>query len=123
LLQQIAKRLQQQLSENDFAARLGGDEFIVLTESSREDVEALAKQIVDVICKPFALGPGEARIGASIGISDVSLSVDVDDAIHKADIAMYYSKRSDGCCYTFSSDLTQEILENSSESTYLRTER
>lgn len=123
LLQQIALRILGVLAQTDFAARLGGDEFVVMSQGAKEDIESLAKMLVETICKPYVLSAGNVEIGTSIGIAEATQARDVDDALHQADLAMYQSKGSGGCRYTFSDDVPAENLNGSTLNSHLRTDR
>lgn len=110
LLIQIAQRLQNTLSEKDFLARLGGDEFIIMTEMSKPGVTALSTKVVKAICRPFVLDAGDARVGTSIGIADTTDANNVDEQVHRADMAMYQAKRDGGCCYRFANECIPDQL-------------
>ncbi|HPF36146.1 MAG TPA: GGDEF domain-containing protein [Candidatus Krumholzibacteria bacterium] len=71
LLQATAQRLTGTVGEKDFVARLGGDEFVVCTRSDldREEIEALAREIVADLSAPFTLDGREIRTATSIGIA------------------------------------------------------
>ncbi len=97
LLQEMAKRLRDALRTNDTIARLGGDEFVVLVEELRHDrhAEAVARKILRVVSKPFAVPGQELRITASVGISWYSRDgVDEQTLMKTADIALYQAKES-----------------------------
>ncbi|MCY0874822.1 MAG: sensor domain-containing diguanylate cyclase [Firmicutes bacterium] len=95
LLTQVAHRIQAVVREGDVVARLGGDEFILLLKSGAQvdDVEAIAKRIVNVMQLPIPLPDAEVKVTVSMGIS--VLPVDGRDAaelIRKSDFALYEAK-------------------------------
>ena len=95
LLTEVASRLRQALGAQDTIARLGGDEFVVLVPELRDDhhAEAVARQIVAAISRPFAVPGQELRVTCSIGISRFPLDGADEQSIMKhADIAMYQAK-------------------------------
>ncbi|MET0022846.1 MAG: two-component regulator propeller domain-containing protein [Sedimenticola sp.] len=95
LLQQVAKRLKQQVRESDTISRLGGDEFTVIIEGleAQHHIEKIAKKIIHTIGQPFVLDVHEVQIGISIGISVFpNDGNDVQKLIDQADIAMYKAK-------------------------------
>ena len=71
LLLNVATRIQEVLLPNAFAARLGGDEFAVLCKGiNLEQAEELARNLVNLIARPFNLYEHEVYIETSIGIVD-----------------------------------------------------
>jgi diguanylate cyclase (GGDEF)-like protein len=94
LLQKVAERLRGCVREVDVIARLGGDEFAILQSGAtgREQVEALARRVVDVVSAPYGLDGTPAVIGASIGIARAHDSPDIEQLFHNADLALYRVK-------------------------------
>jgi len=95
-LQEVARRMREQLRASDVVARVGGDEFAVVLEGvrTREAVEEVAAKLVRAIVEPMEVLSSAPRVGVSIGIalwpedgrSAASLLV-------TADRAMYRNKR------------------------------
>lgn len=99
LLQDVARRLQENVREDDQIARLGGDEFTVLLGETRgvQDTRELADRLLQALSQPYRLAGHETTITTSIGIS--IYPDDADDAatlLKNADIAMYRGKRLGG---------------------------
>jgi diguanylate cyclase (GGDEF)-like protein len=94
LLQKVAERLRGCVREVDTIARLGGDEFAILQSAAtgREQVEALARRVVEVVSAPYGLDGTPAVIGASIGIARSHDSPDIEQLFHNADLALYRVK-------------------------------
>ncbi|MFZ0525702.1 MAG: EAL domain-containing protein [Xanthobacteraceae bacterium] len=95
LLIQVAKRLQSVLDESDVLARLGGDEFAILLPAiqSNDQVEVVARRIIDVVAKPFNVDQNVITTGISIGIAigpDHGNSADA--LLVAADLALYSVK-------------------------------
>ena len=95
LLIQVAKRLQSVLEESDVLARLGGDEFAILLSAiqSNEQVEAVARQIIEAVAAPFSVDQNVITTGISIGIAigpDHGNSADA--LLVAADLALYSVK-------------------------------
>lgn len=104
LLVQVAARLRLCVRESDTLARLGGDEFTILLNNTheRENLEMLAKKVIESIDQPFDLEGHAVQIGASIGIARYP-----DDAptsgtlLIVADKAMYAAKAAGRNTYRF----------------------
>lgn len=95
LLQNVAKRIKECISENDIISREGGDEFtILLTRIDKyEDAIYVAKKIQNNILKSFIINSIDVQITASIGVSIYpDHDVTVENLIKYADIAMYRAK-------------------------------
>ncbi len=104
LLVEVAKRLRLCVRESDTLARLGGDEFTVILNDTheREDIEILARKIIESISQPFDLEGKVVNIGVSIGMARYP-----EDAFTSgtllivADKAMYVAKASGKNTYRF----------------------
>jgi len=104
LLVELALRLRNHLRASDLVARLGGDEFLVVLEEVTDiaPIDTVARKLLSEAARPYALGSGEARVTASIGIS-----VFPDDAVDAlalmkhADTAMYAAKQAGKNTYRF----------------------
>jgi diguanylate cyclase (GGDEF)-like protein len=110
-LQQIAKRLNVVAGTNAMVARLGGDEFVLMypkldpsATTAHQQVSTFAWQVRRAILDPYELrtwmagGDTEAflnyRISCSIGVTFFGDQVEpVVEALKRADLAMYQSKR------------------------------
>jgi diguanylate cyclase (GGDEF)-like protein len=94
LLQQVAKRLRDHLSEEHQIARLGGDEFAIFGQGhGREAALMFAEGVADSLRAPFQLEEIVVDVQASVGIAlypDDGL--DVETLLQKADVAMYRAK-------------------------------
>ncbi len=100
LLQQVAARLQANVSGSDTVARLGGDEFVVMLEDIGSDlngaithVESVGQKILAVLAQPHILRHSEYHGSASIGITLFPLQqTGFDELMRQADLAMYEAK-------------------------------
>ena len=95
LLIEAARRITSCVRESDTVARLGGDEFTVILPNldDTESIDRIAKTIIDNLAEPFKLGPDEAFISASVGVTlypDDTRELDV--LFKNADQAMYAAK-------------------------------
>jgi diguanylate cyclase (GGDEF)-like protein/PAS domain S-box-containing protein len=87
----------------DTVARLGGDEFAVLIEDipSFDNIEKLAKRMIEALRIPFALDHKDVLVTASIGIVIDAGEQDLDELLSNADKAMYAAKARGKQCYEF----------------------
>lgn len=121
LLQLVAKRLSASIREADTIARLGGDELTVVLGSLNDarDAEIAAKEILDVLSKPFEVERQDVFVSASIGISVYPQDGrDAKVLLKNADAAMYAAKSGGRNGYH---RYTKELTETSSEFLTLET--
>lgn len=102
LLREVAKRLVACVRDSDTVARMGGDEFTVILCNGQtpENIERVARKIIDVIDSPFLLHGKSCSVSVSIGISFYPKHGTTPDQLVKlADSAMYAAKQSGkNCC-------------------------
>ena len=104
LLIDAARRLTLSVRETDTLARLGGDEFAVIMPriNREEDVERVARKILDRMDEPFPLEVREISVTASIGIALFPANgADVDALVSNAESAMYRAKDQGRNAYFF----------------------
>ena len=93
LLAELSRRLRAVVRHSDLIGRLGGDEFAVaLCPSGERHAAEVAARLIEELSRPVLLPAGLAEVGASVGIA-LSASLDADELIQQADIAMYEAKR------------------------------
>ncbi|MET7691750.1 EAL domain-containing protein [Streptomyces sp. NPDC005483] len=94
LLATVGERLSRTLRRSDTAARLGGDEFAVLMEGARQpvDAELLAAQVIQSLNRPFQLSDDSVNVSASVGVATAWDSVDPEELLALADLALYSAK-------------------------------
>lgn len=94
-LGEIARRLTETTGPKHAVGRMGGDEFIVLVSpaGNRNEVETLARRILDAIERPLLLSNRAFSLSASIGIAfSPDDAGDAQALIRCADAAMYQVK-------------------------------
>ena len=97
LLKAAALRLSAVIRPEDRVARLGGDEFTIIVQAAqtREEVAALAGEVINTLWQPFVLSSGKRQhvVHASVGVSLFPEDGSSGEALLKqADIAMYAAK-------------------------------
>jgi diguanylate cyclase (GGDEF)-like protein len=91
----VAKSLVENVRSTDVVGRLGGDEFGVILAQADENIgmqkaETLAKLITE---KPFKVEGDEINLNLAYGIYTFRAGDNPEEAINKADEAMYENKR------------------------------
>ncbi len=112
LLQLFARRLQHELSRDDFIARIGGDEFVaVLKIIHEEDALKVAQRILHAMQAPFEIEQHKLSITTSIGISLYPRDgTTLEELMKHADTAMYKAKKNGrNNAYTFTQQLSDVI--------------
>jgi diguanylate cyclase (GGDEF)-like protein/PAS domain S-box-containing protein len=100
LLQQVAKRLCDNVRAGDTVSRLGGDEFVVMLEELGENqneavalAEAIGEKVLGSFFLPFRLAGLDYQITPSIGVTHFLGHQDtMDELLKQADLAMYQAK-------------------------------
>ena len=94
LLMQLTHRLQALIDSDTALGRLGGDEFLLLLprSSNSSAAETLAQQCIEAMQAPFSVDNGDAQVGLSIGIEQVRAGERFEQALARADAAMYRVK-------------------------------
>lgn len=95
VLQDVSRRILDNVRRTDFAARIGGDEFVVILPdvSDRKEASRVADLLVSAIEQPVSFNNRELRIGGSIGIGIYPVDGAHTDALLKmADEDMYRAK-------------------------------
>ncbi|MGZ6966083.1 MAG: putative bifunctional diguanylate cyclase/phosphodiesterase, partial [Acidimicrobiia bacterium] len=96
LLRELGPRLVECVGPDGIVARMGGDEFAVLPAEQTADPEELeryAREIIEVVQRPFEVEQMTLQVGASVGVARFPL--DGDDPhtlLRRADMAMYAAK-------------------------------
>ena len=95
LLQEMSRRVKDNLRSSDMVARLGGDEFVVLVQevAEPEQIAIIVRKLLSAIIKPVVILEQECRVTASIGISLYPTDAQDEQSLMKnADLAMYLAK-------------------------------
>ncbi len=104
LLQSITKRLINCIRQGDTVARIGGDEFTIILPQvmQKEEVDEIARRLIDTLKESYLINKHELYITASIGISFYpDNGEDIQTLMKKADISMYRAKEKGKNNYQF----------------------
>jgi diguanylate cyclase (GGDEF)-like protein/PAS domain S-box-containing protein len=91
-----ARALHDSVLGADTVARLGGDEFAVVLSAlqSVDSAAAIAARVLERLNQPVIVGGHQIETRASIGIATWQPgALAPDEALHRADVAMYRAKR------------------------------
>lgn len=123
LLQQVGKRLQSAVRDQDTVARLGGDEFVVLLEELGQDeaqaalyASTVGEKLLATLNQPYTLQRGEHHNTPSMGITLFRDHQErVEDVLKRADMAMYQSKSAGRNTVRFFDPRMQEAVQRRAE--------
>jgi diguanylate cyclase (GGDEF)-like protein len=113
----LAKRMREELREDDVVARLGGDEFAALMPYHDHDgVLKFVARLHAALKAPLSLGTFTARVGASIGVAIFPNDADHAEALtNNADLAMYRAKREGALVPIFYDTMLDEAVRDRRE--------
>jgi diguanylate cyclase (GGDEF)-like protein/PAS domain S-box-containing protein len=123
LLVSVSRRLAACVRPGDTAARLGGDEFAVLIDElvGPEDGTFIAERIIAALTEPLVLSGRSVAVSASIGITYGTSTVEADEVLRNADLAMYTAKATGKNCYrVFAEEMHHAAVERLDLEMYLR---
>lgn len=113
LLKQLADRLKETVRKNDTVARLGGDEFLLILEDidDHQQIERIAKKILEVLEQPYELGQCQRYITGSLGIAIYPIHGQTfDELLKNADAALHSSKSTDRNNYRlYQAELSEQL--------------
>ena len=125
LLQHVAKRLKNDIREEDTVSRVGGDEFLIVLASieNADEVHGIATRIVNSLTGEFNIQDRKLNVSCSLGISIFpEHGRDAETLIKNADAAMYCAKErgSNTLCF-FTDEMNANVMERLTLENNLRT--
>ncbi len=100
-----------ELLPHSLVARIGGDEFtLLLDQTSAEQVDQIADDIVKCLRRPFECNGVQIVIGASIGVAIAKGRCDPVELTRQADIALYHAKAAGKNTYAIFGSHMAELL-------------
>ncbi len=96
VLASVARQIRGALREDDVVARLGGDEFVVVLDGVRDapDAAHVAEKIAEAVRRPVQVADAAVTPQLSIGVAVTEYGSDAQEAMTRADAALYEAKRS-----------------------------
>jgi len=113
ILQEVAKRLQLCLRDEDTLSRMGADEFvIILTDIEKfSSITKIVTRITTTLSKPFMSGDVELRTTSSMGISFYPDNGHTPEIlIRHAELAMYHAKENGRNNYQFFTESLNDAI-------------
>ncbi|GAB3290539.1 diguanylate cyclase domain-containing protein [Parasphingorhabdus pacifica] len=92
-LRTVAARIKDCIRRTDLLARVGGDEFVILLDPAPDDPHNLGRRIQSTLQEPEHLGDHSYVISVSLGYVPLIAGDTPDQALTRADTAMYRAKR------------------------------
>jgi diguanylate cyclase (GGDEF)-like protein len=111
----VAQRLLRAVRDGDLVARLGGDEFVVLAQHllSPQAAASIAHRIIESLSGPIMTGGTRHEARAGIGIALLpSDAQTVDEAIRKADVALYRAKAEQRSTFRFFEESMDRMVQD-----------
>ncbi len=93
VLRVVAARLGARIRRTDTLARMGGDEFVIVLNPARGDPYEFGQRIQSAFHEPVQVGDTPCAISASVGYVELNTGDTPDQALARADEAMYRAKR------------------------------
>ncbi|MFS2127276.1 diguanylate cyclase [Pseudomonas sp. Pseusp97] len=105
VLRECARRLRAALRPEDLLVRQGGEEFVALLRvKDSEELQRIAERVRQLIGnEPVALASGPLPVSLSIGCTLLAREEQVDQALERADAALYSAKQAGRDRVNFSS--------------------
>lgn len=116
VLKEISRRLFTLVNEKVFVSRFGGDEFLILIcgEKNNKNIDWYAEKVLELFTDAFDMKGNKRYIHFSMGISQFPKdSIEVEELIMYADMAMYKVKDSGKNNYMFFKNNMIEKLKES----------
>ncbi|GAA2797535.1 GGDEF domain-containing protein [Saccharopolyspora taberi] len=91
-LRVVAARIRSRIRPADTLARMGGDEFVVLLDPAPDDPGDFGRRVQSAFDDPVRIGDCSCTISISLGYAELDDGDTADDALARADEAMYAAK-------------------------------
>jgi diguanylate cyclase (GGDEF)-like protein/PAS domain S-box-containing protein len=113
-IQEVARRIENQIRDTDTLARFGGDEFILICNAIDDPIftVTVVEKIMQSMSAPIIIDGHSIYVTLSIGISVYPDDAQIaDDLLKNADAAMYKAKNDGRNTYSFyTEDMTEKAF-------------
>jgi diguanylate cyclase (GGDEF)-like protein len=98
LISAVANRLERSVRRQDEVARYGGDEFFIVLDhcGTLQELALVARNVQTAASHPVETSMGTVDVSISVGAVLAEATTDTDEALRRADDALYRAKRSGG---------------------------
>jgi diguanylate cyclase (GGDEF)-like protein/PAS domain S-box-containing protein len=95
VIAEVADRLKGAVRHKDVVGRIGGDEFVIVLDQcpDEETLLTVATNVQKAASGPVATDIGKVKVTVSLGAVLAASTTDTDDALSRADHALYKAKR------------------------------
>jgi diguanylate cyclase (GGDEF)-like protein len=92
----VADRLKESVRHHDIVGRIGGDEFVIVLDQcpDHEILMSIAENVQRAASRPVKTDIGKVKVTVSVGAVLAASTADTDEALSRADHALYRAKRS-----------------------------
>ena len=91
----VGRRLVGSIASTDIVGRWGGDEFLIILELPFDHSEpVLGRAHAAIVSRPVTTSGKVVDVSVSLGVTSWSVGQSLDDALSKADVALYEAKQS-----------------------------
>ncbi|MEV4643416.1 GGDEF domain-containing protein [Saccharopolyspora sp. NPDC049357] len=92
VLRTVVARVRACIRRTDTLARMGGDEFVILLDPAPENPQEFSRRIQEAFDGPVRLNDSSCTVSASLGYVGLNNNDSPDEALARADEAMYHAK-------------------------------
>jgi diguanylate cyclase (GGDEF)-like protein/PAS domain S-box-containing protein len=92
----VADRLKESVRHKDIVGRIGGDEFVIVLDQcpDHDILMSIAENVQRAASRPVKTDIGKVKVTVSVGAVLAASTADTDEALSRADHALYRAKRS-----------------------------
>ena len=111
LLKIAASKLNSILAPDHGVYRLGGDEFaLILKSCDLREAAKICANVQDELSGSHTIGTKQARVGCSLGISEIVSRSTASDMLRRSDFAMYQAKFKRGSVSIFDGEMRDQFV-------------
>ncbi|RRO17094.1 GGDEF domain-containing protein [Saccharopolyspora rhizosphaerae] len=92
VLRTVVDRVRSCIRRTDTLARMGGDEFVILLDPAPDDPHAFGRRVQQAFSQPVHVNGSSCAVSASLGYVELGNNASPEEAVARADDAMYQAK-------------------------------
>jgi diguanylate cyclase (GGDEF)-like protein len=90
----LSNEVLQKIRQSDIAARWGGEEFLILLPNTNQQGAIVLAEKIRLAIEKLHLEEVDFTVSVGVASFDITEDENIDDAIKKADLALYEAKNS-----------------------------